>query len=232
MNDQRNSVDLNIVEGNDSLFSYTLIRDALIPNLLGQETNEILYWAGKELARQYPLNNQQDTILFFKKAGFGTLTVDSHHKNKVIFRLSGFVVENRLAMVKEPSFNLEAGFLAEQIQQQESLYTEAIYEIKSKAKSVLITLQQDTKDLSPIAKPDTYFVFNQTDKEKLSADEHEETALEKLDEVFADPVAQAIDETVEEVLDEQALEEQHPLKEEAPSVFDEWPSRSAKHKKK
>ena len=232
MNDQTNSVDLNVVEGNDSLFSYTLIRDALIPNLLGQETNDILYWAGKELARQYPLNNQQDTILFFKKAGFGALTLDSHHKNKVIFRLSGSAVENRLAMVKQPSFNLEAGFLAEQIQQQESLYTEAIYEIKSKAKSVLITLQQDTKDLSPIVKPDTYFVFNQTDKDKLSADEQEETALEKLDEIFADPVAQAIDETVEEVLDEQALEEQSPLKEEDPSVFDEWPSRSAKHKKK
>ncbi len=208
------------------------MRDALIPNLLGQETNEILYWAGKELARQYPLNNQQDTVLFFKKAGFGTLTVDSHHKNKVIFRLSGSVVENRLAMVKQPSFNLEAGFLAEQIQQQESLYTEAIYEIKSKAKSVLITLQQDTKDLSPIVKPDTYFVFNQTGEEKVSADEQEETALEKLDELFADPVAQAIDETLEEVLDEQALEEQSPLKEEDPSVFDEWPSRSAKHKKK
>lgn len=232
MNDQTNSVDLNVVEGNDALFGYTLIRDALIPNLLGQETNEILYWAGKELARQYPLNNQQDTILFFKKAGFGTLTLDSRHKNKVIFRLSGFAVENRLAMVKQPSFNLEAGFLAEQIQQQESLYTEAIYEIKSKAKSVLITLQQDTKDLSPIVKPDTYFVFNQTDEDKLSADEQEETALEKLDEVFADPVAQAIDEIVEEVLDEQASEEPSPLKEEDPSVFDEWPSRSAKHKKK
>ncbi|WP_313469297.1 YslB family protein [Carnobacterium sp.] len=232
MDDQTHSVDLNFVEGNDALFSYTLMRDALIPNLLGQETNEILYWAGKELARQYPLNNQQDTVLFFKKAGFGTLTVDSHHKNKVIFRLSGSVVENRLAMVKQPSFNLEAGFLAEQIQQQESLYTEAIYEIKSKAKSVLITLQQDTKDLSPIVKPDTYFVFNQTDEEKVSADEQEETALEKLDELFADPVAQAIDETLEEVLDEQALEEQSPLKEEDPSVFDEWPSRSAKHKKK
>ena len=41
-------------------FSYLLIRDYLLGNILGEHTDEILYWAGKDLARQFPLKSQED----------------------------------------------------------------------------------------------------------------------------------------------------------------------------
>ena len=38
-----------------SLFGHELIRNDLLHELLGKDAPEILYWAGKKLARQYPL---------------------------------------------------------------------------------------------------------------------------------------------------------------------------------
>ncbi|WP_219619277.1 YslB family protein [Carnobacterium maltaromaticum] len=41
--EQAKPIDLENLTGSISMFGYELIRDSLIPNLLGKETNEILY---------------------------------------------------------------------------------------------------------------------------------------------------------------------------------------------
>lgn len=47
------------------VFGYELIRDTLLPNVLGEEAPHILYWAGKELARKYPLETLDELADFF-----------------------------------------------------------------------------------------------------------------------------------------------------------------------
>lgn len=153
--------------GTTSLFGYELIRDVVIPNLLGTDTHEILYWAGKELARQYPLANRQDIIRFFDKAGFGLIELNKKQRNKQIYTLSGEIVEVRLNQA-EPSFNLEAGFLAEQIQSQDGIYTEALTEVNKKTKMVTFTVQSDLKDRLSIEEPLTHFVMSENNEDEIS----------------------------------------------------------------
>ncbi len=52
---------------NISAFSDFLFRQELLPNLFGKETPFILYWAGKDLARKYPLATIDDVIAFLNK---------------------------------------------------------------------------------------------------------------------------------------------------------------------
>ena len=47
----------------------TLIRDALIPDILGKDNN-ILYWAGRRLARLFPLAKDEELPIFFEQANW------------------------------------------------------------------------------------------------------------------------------------------------------------------
>lgn len=91
-------------------FSYLLIRDYLLTNLLGNEAQEILYWSGKELARQFPLSQYDDLTEAFAHCGFGRLTLLKNH----VYLLTGELVTTRL-LNKQVNFHLEAGFLSEQL---------------------------------------------------------------------------------------------------------------------
>lgn len=163
-NKNKQQVDLEKFNDAPSLFGYELIRDILIPNLLGTDMHEILYWAGKELARQYPLRNRQDIILFFDKAGFGSLELSKDQRNKQVYTLSGEIVQARLEHA-QPSFNLEAGFLAEQIQMQDNLYTESLTEVNIKTKIITFIVKSDTQDRLSIEEPLTHFILS-NDKDK------------------------------------------------------------------
>lgn len=175
-NKNEQQVDLEKFNDAPSLFGYELIRDILIPNLLGTDMHEILYWAGKELARQYPLRNRQDIILFFDKAGFGSIELSKDQRTKQVYTLSGEIVQARLEHV-QPSFNLEAGFLAEQIQMQDNLYTEALTEVNIKTKIITFIVKSDTQDRLSIEEPLTHFILNDTKDKKNKFLEQGESIL-------------------------------------------------------
>jgi len=128
-------------------FGYSLIRDVLLPDLLGNESHQILYWSGKALARKYPLPQQENLLSFFLKAGWGILTVTEEKRRELELVLSGDVVEKRLKDTPNASFHLEAGFIAEQIQLQKNCIAESYLELKSKQNKVLITVKWDKKDI-------------------------------------------------------------------------------------
>ncbi|AQY50959.1 hypothetical protein PWEIH_12840 [Listeria weihenstephanensis FSL R9-0317] len=128
------------------IFGYELIRDTLIPNVLGEETPHILYWAGKELARKYPLETMDELADFFEKASFGDLEVSSEKKDEMIISLSGELVALRLNNDANATFKLEAGFIAEQIQHQKRLYTESYEEVDKRKKVVKIIVKWDRKE--------------------------------------------------------------------------------------
>ncbi|MFT8950537.1 MAG: YslB family protein, partial [Liquorilactobacillus hordei] len=104
---------------------YEVIRDILVPELIGDNHN-ILYWAGKRLAREVYLAKDDDLPVFFSEAGWGDLKRIKGNKKQQLFELSGDVVQLRNQVVKQADFLLEAGFLAETIQLQSGFVCEAI----------------------------------------------------------------------------------------------------------
>ncbi|GAK48027.1 hypothetical protein LOSG293_170290 [Secundilactobacillus oryzae JCM 18671] len=125
------------------LFGLALLRDVVLPDLMGDDVNNILYFEGKKLARRFPLANQSDEITFFEQAKFGHLEQVKTTTKQVVWLLSGIEVEPRL---KQPeSFMLEAGFLAQQVEQQLGFIAEA--EVKKEKHGIEITVHVDPKDL-------------------------------------------------------------------------------------
>lgn len=131
-----------------SIFSKELLRDILLPDLLGKDHSQILYWAGKQLARKFPLNNIEDIIDFFRNAGWGELVEEKRSKYESEFILSGNIISRRFDLNDKCEFQLEAGFLAQQIEFQKKRITEAAPEPKRKAAKVKLLVRWDTKDLT------------------------------------------------------------------------------------
>jgi predicted hydrocarbon binding protein len=92
-----------------------LIRQVILPELLGEDNSFVQYYLGKTLARKFPLHTIDEIIAFFNKAGFGTLELIKEKKNEYIFHLSGDIINQRFQYKETPLYRLEAGFLAEQL---------------------------------------------------------------------------------------------------------------------
>ncbi|MFS0865558.1 YslB family protein [Fredinandcohnia sp. 179-A 10B2 NHS] len=131
-----------------SVFGYELIREILLPDLLGKETPQLLYWGGKNLARKFPLPTIEEIILFFQDAGWGELTVERSDKHSMEFHLSGDMISTRFKHKDICTFQLESGFIAQQIQQQRNQLTESFEQQKKRAQKVIFTVKWDRKDLT------------------------------------------------------------------------------------
>lgn len=129
-----------------SAFGYELLKNVLIPELLGKEQSSILYWAGKNLARKYPLESIDEIAEFFQRAGWGNLTVDTEGKNKITFNLASELISRRLKHDKTATFALETGFVAQQIQTIKNCLADATSSVKKK-RAVTITVEWDHKDV-------------------------------------------------------------------------------------
>ncbi|MEE8824160.1 hypothetical protein LASUN_12320 [Lentilactobacillus sunkii] len=99
-----------------SLLGQELIRDSLIPEILGKDAHEISYWAGKHLARNHRLATYEDLETFFKQFKFGDLKLLKRSGNQISWRLSGEIVAQRLKSFEDPDFYLESGFIAQSCQ--------------------------------------------------------------------------------------------------------------------
>ncbi|WP_079516586.1 YslB family protein [Rossellomorea marisflavi] len=128
------------------IFGYELIRDLLLPDILGKHTPDILYWGGKQLARKFPLPSNDELISFFREAGWGDLAIVEQKKNEITFELSGEFVKRRNSLKSDASFKLETGFLAEFVQMQYKFVTEATDELHKRNQTVKITAVWDDKD--------------------------------------------------------------------------------------
>lgn len=120
-------------------FGYEIIRDHVLPDILGQNEADILYWAGKSLARKFPLFTLDEASDFFRQANFGELAVEKTAKDEIVFLLKPTKIDQRC-------FKLEAGFLAQQKQKIDGFVTEAFEEVFDKKMQVRITLKWDLRD--------------------------------------------------------------------------------------
>lgn len=129
-----------------------ILRDALLPELLGDDQGAIGYWAGKSLARKFPVGNPNDAAIFFDQAGFGTLSLEKQTEQMTRWQLGGEPVRLRLKLGAEADFTLEAGFLAEMMSQQLGVVTEAeLTETPRKLRNqaVVFDVYTDPDDLIP-----------------------------------------------------------------------------------
>lgn len=127
-----------------SPFSSYLLRHVLLPEILGEEEETILYWAGKSLARKlYDETSGADLELatFFEKANWGQLTLLKEKKKELVYEL---VAPH---MVKERPFTLECGFLAQWVEMANGYITEAAYDVrKNDPCTIRITVRWDLSD--------------------------------------------------------------------------------------
>lgn len=124
-------------------FGYEILRDYLIPSILGKHEKDVLYWAGKDLARKYPCGDIPLIITFFKDTGWGELTLEKESKDGYIFHLTN---DPELLHIKERTFRLEAGFIAEQVQGFNGYLTECYEEKKEKHNIVEFHVKWDLKE--------------------------------------------------------------------------------------
>ncbi len=142
------SEELTQVQDSESVpaFGYELIREVLIPELLGSDTHEILYWAGKKLARKFPLQSLPEIIDFFKRAGWGDLSIKSETKTELELELSSKLITPRIKKQEPHHFQIEAGFLAEQIEIQRQVIAETFEHPRKRNGKILFTVKWDKKD--------------------------------------------------------------------------------------
>lgn len=127
-------------------FGYELIREELLNTLLGKDSPEILYWAGKTLARTYPLKNINEITAFFLEAGWGNLLIKKESKGEAHFELTGPLISNRIQLNKATHYKLEAGFLAQQLETQNGMVAEATDNIHKRSSTVEIIVKWDKTD--------------------------------------------------------------------------------------
>ncbi|MFJ7934959.1 YslB family protein [Sporosarcina sp. NPDC096371] len=122
-------------------FGHEILRDHVLPSILGAHQGEILYWAGKEVARKFPVFNIEEIPVFFQEASWGTLSLEKEIKDEAFYTMNNvdeIIIQNR-------SFQLEAGFLAEQYQKLNGLLTECYGEVNSQKGQVLFHVKWDLK---------------------------------------------------------------------------------------
>lgn len=126
-------------------FGYELIRDHVLTSILGKHEKDILYWAGKELARKFPLYSMEEATTFFLEAGWGTLILEKVTKDSAFYKLeTSNLPQNGISR----SHRLEAGFLAEQQQKVGGYLTECYDEQMKKSGSVHFQIKWDVKALT------------------------------------------------------------------------------------
>lgn len=159
-----------------------LLRDILIPSLVGNN-DDIMYWAGKLLARKLLLATDNDLRLFFEYAGWGTLTHTKSKKEEHTFELSGDPVKTRFGATEKPDFQMEAGFIAETFQLHSNFTTEAkVEKIDDKKPMVTINViidshapvQPESTDVEPFSMIEFDKLQKEAQRVDSSANEKEE----------------------------------------------------------
>lgn len=119
-------------------FVNQLYRDFLLPTILGEDNEAILYWAGKRIARKYELATFEDVNSFFITTEFGLLTKIKERRTEIIFELSGQSVVDRLNSGSR-EFALETAILAEAVEKETGRPTECELKIANDQTKVRIT---------------------------------------------------------------------------------------------
>lgn len=133
----------NVISHSIPAFGYEIIRDQILSSILGKHEADILYWAGKDLARKFPLFSLNETYPFFKEAGWGDLILEKEDKDEAIYTLSA---DPTFLNIEKRCFRLEAGFLAAQTERNLGFLTECYEEKNIKQNYISFKVKWDLKE--------------------------------------------------------------------------------------
>ncbi|NJP36712.1 DUF2507 domain-containing protein [Alkalicoccus luteus] len=120
---------------------YDVMRHELLPIILGEDEEVILYWAGKSLAREKKTTDEEALVRWFRTAQWGNLRLIKEKRAERIYEVTTSSYEP-----KRP-YSLETGFLAQITELEKGLLAEANYEIKKKKPVTFhVTVKWDKKD--------------------------------------------------------------------------------------
>ncbi|AVQ99560.1 YslB family protein [Oceanobacillus sp. M65] len=95
---------------------YDILRYIGLPELFGNESDTLLYFMGRNLARKFAIESMEDIYDIVEKLGWGKLDLVKEKKKELVFQLMADSVAQRLQAPLNTDFRLEAGFLAEAVQ--------------------------------------------------------------------------------------------------------------------
>ncbi|WP_235001600.1 YslB family protein [Halobacillus sp. Marseille-P3879] len=96
---------------------FDLLRYFTLPDFLGKDAPYLLYFMGKNIARETTIETYEELFEFFQYLGWGELQLIKEKRRELVFHLQGHIVEKRLNQKIYPiDFRLECGFLAEALQ--------------------------------------------------------------------------------------------------------------------
>ncbi|EGL82960.1 Protein of unknown function DUF2507 [Caldalkalibacillus thermarum TA2.A1] len=123
------------------LISYHLIRDQLLPMITGEYQSIILYWAGRNLARQFMPPNVDSLVNQFLEFGWGELMLEQNQPRLKKFRLASPFFNQRQIEKNQSTFSLECGFLTEVLAQLENKDAEGEYKVVNKQQEIIVEIQ-------------------------------------------------------------------------------------------
>ncbi|MBY7143223.1 YslB family protein [Virgibacillus sp. NKC19-3] len=119
---------------------YDVLRYISLPEILGKESNTLLYFMGRNLARKLDIKAIEDIYYIFDKLGWGNLELIKEKRKELVFHLMADAVVQRLNASFETEFRLEAGFLAEAIQMINERECECVEAINHKIHQIEFTV--------------------------------------------------------------------------------------------
>lgn len=100
----------------DETAGQDLLRYIGLPALLGHEKDSLLYFMGKQLARNIEYDSLEDVYYIFQKLRWGNLELIKEKRQQIILHLMSDDIVRRLSSPIETEFRLESGFIAESFQ--------------------------------------------------------------------------------------------------------------------
>lgn len=111
---------------------YEILRYVGLPELLGTESETLLYFIGRNLARRLEITSLDDIYLIFDKLGWGHLELVKERRKELTFHLMADSVVKRINSPFATDFRMEAGFLAEALQRVKGVPCECVEAIHKK----------------------------------------------------------------------------------------------------
>ncbi|WP_449355642.1 YslB family protein [Virgibacillus natechei] len=119
---------------------YDVLRYIGLPEVLGTQSNTILYFMGRNLARKLDIKALEDIYYIFDKLGWGNLELIKEKRKELVFHLMADAVVQRLNASFHTEFRLEAGFLAEAIQMINEKECECVEAVNHKIHQIEFTV--------------------------------------------------------------------------------------------
>lgn len=119
---------------------FDILRYLGLPELFGTESDTLLYFMGRKIARKFHFHELHDVYLVFEKLGWGKLELIKERRKTLIFSLMSDAVVHRLQAPVPVDFRLEAGFLAEAVQSIYEVGTEAREKINERIHQIEFTV--------------------------------------------------------------------------------------------